>query len=250
MDLELQGKFAIVTGAARGIGAAIAERLCAEGAKVAVADCDLSAARETAARLMQGGSEAAAFPVDVADEQSVQHLVEAVVARWGTVHVLVNNAGITRDMRVTKMGVGDWDTVVDVILKGAFLCTRAVLPHMTREDQRWGRIVNISSRAHLGNPGQANYSAAKAGLIGFTRAMSLENGRFGVTVNAVAPGIIDTQAVRDLPHYQKVRENAEKNTPVPRIGQPEDVADVVAFLASARASYVSGDVLHVSGGRY
>jgi 3-oxoacyl-[acyl-carrier protein] reductase len=250
MDLELKGKVAIVTGAARGIGAAIAARLCAEGARVAVADRDLPAAEQTASGLAQRGFDAAALPVDVTDEQSVKDMVSAVLGRWGTVHILVNNAGFTRDMRITKMGVEDWDSVVDVILKGAFLCTRAVLPAMTRDEQRWGRIVNISSRAHLGNPGQANYSAAKAGLIGFTRAMSLENGRFGVTVNAVAPGIIDTQAVRALPHYEKVRESAEKTTPVPRIGQPEDVADVVAFLASARASYVSGDVLHVSGGRY
>jgi len=250
MDLELTDRIAIVTGAARGLGAAIAQRLCLEGAKVAVVDRDATGAEACARQLTERGLQAFAHGVDVAEEASVRQMVDAVAERWGTVHVLVNNAGFTRDMRITKMGVDDWDAVVDVILKGAFLCTRAVLPFMTRDGQRWGRIVNISSRAHLGNPGQANYSAAKAGLIGFTRAMSLENGRFGVTVNAVAPGIIDTQAVRDLPHYQKVRENAEKNTPVPRIGQPEDVADVVAFLASARASYVSGDVLHVSGGRY
>jgi len=250
MDLELAGRVAIVTGAARGLGAAIAERLAVEGAQVAVVDRDLAGAERTAQRLTAKGLKAFAGAVDVADEASVKAMVDAVVAHWGTVHVLVNNAGFTRDMRITKMAIEDWDSVVDVILKGAFLCTRAVLPLMTREEQRWGRIVNISSRAHLGNPGQANYSAAKAGLIGFTRAMSLENGRFGVTVNAVAPGIIDTQAVRDLPHYAKLRENAEKTTPVPRLGQPEDVADVVAFLASARASYVSGDVLHVSGGRY
>jgi len=250
MDLELAGRVAIVTGAARGLGAAIAERLAVEGAKVALVDRDLAGAEQAAQRLTAKGLKAFAGAVDVADEASVKAMVDAVVAHWGTVHVLVNNAGFTRDMRITKMAIEDWDSVVDVILKGAFLCTRAVLPLMTRDEQRWGRIVNISSRAHLGNPGQANYSAAKAGLIGFTRAMSLENGRFGVTVNAVAPGIIDTQAVRDLPHYAKLRENAEKTTPVPRLGQPEDVADVVAFLASARASYVSGDVLHVSGGRY
>jgi 3-oxoacyl-[acyl-carrier protein] reductase len=250
MDLELQGKIAIVTGAARGIGAATAQRLCAEGMRVALADRDLAGAETLAAALRADGHQALAFAADVADEASVKALVDAVAAAWGSVHVLVNNAGFTRDMRITRMAVADWDSVVDVILKGAFLCTRAVLPLMTRDEQRWGRIINVSSRAHLGNPGQANYSAAKAGLIGFTRAMSLENGRFGVTVNAVAPGIIDTQAVRDLPHYAKIRENAEKSTPVPRIGEPQDVADAIAFLASARASYISGDVLHVSGGRY
>lgn len=250
MELELAGKIAIVTGAARGLGAAIARRLGGEGMRVAVTDRDSDVAQAHAATLRAEGFDAQAIGVDVTDEASVAAMVETVVARWGTVHVLVNNAGFTRDMRITKMGIGDWDSVVDVILKGAFLCTRATLPLMTRPEQRWGRIVNISSRAHLGNPGQANYSAAKAGLIGFTRAMSLENGRFGVTVNAIAPGIIDTQAVRDLPHYDKIRENAERTTPVPRLGQPDDVADAVAFLASARASYISGDTLHVSGGRY
>ena len=151
-------------------------------------------------------------------------------------------------MRITKMGLDDWNAVVDVILKGAFLCTRAVIPHMVQA--RYGRIVNISSRAHLGNPGQANYSAAKAGLLGFTRAMALENGRNWITVNAVAPGIIDTEAVRKLAHYDKVRENAEKTTPIPRIGSASDVADAIAFLASDLAGYITGEVLHVTGGRY
>lgn len=250
MDLEVSGKIALVTGGARGLGAAIARRLCREGMRVAVADRDEGGAQAHAAALRVEGFDALGIGADVTDEASVAAMVEAVTRQWETVHVLVNNAGFTRDMRITKMGMADWDSVVDVILKGAFLCTRATLPFMTREAQRWGRIVNISSRAHLGNAGQANYSAAKAGLIGFTRAMSLENGRFGVTVNAVAPGIIDTQAVRDLPHYDKIRENAERTTPVPRLGHPDDVADAVAFLASGRASFISGDTLHVSGGRY
>ncbi len=250
MDLGLKDKVAIVTGGARGIGEAISARLAAEGARVAVVDLNESGAQAHAAALRAQGAQAMGLAVDVADEASVAAMVQAVTAQWGSVHILVNNAGFTRDMRITKMQMNDWDSVVDVILKGAFLCTRAVLPHMTAEGQRWGRVVNISSRAHLGNAGQANYSAAKAGLIGFTRAMSLENGRFGVTVNAVAPGIIGTQAVKDLPHYDKIRENAEKTTPVPRMGDPADVANAVAFLASEGASYISGDVLHVSGGRY
>jgi 3-oxoacyl-[acyl-carrier protein] reductase len=250
MDLGLKDKVAIVTGGARGIGAAICDRFAAEGANVAVVDLDEVGAKAHAEALCRQGAKAIAVRANVAEEASVITMVQQVIEAFGTVHVLVNNAGFTRDMRITRMQESDWDSVVDVILKGAFLCTRAVLPHMSAECQRWGRVVNISSRAHLGNAGQANYSAAKAGLIGFTRAMSLENGKYGVTVNAVAPGIIDTQAVRDLAHYDKVRENAVKTTPVPRLGDPADVANAVAFLSSTGAGYISGDVLHVSGGRY
>jgi 3-oxoacyl-[acyl-carrier protein] reductase len=248
MDLGLTDKVAIVTGAAHGLGAAISERLCAEGVAVAVVDVDADAAAAQASRLHESGARALSLSADVTNEEAVDGMVARVVEHFGGVHILVNNAGFTRDMRITKMKMEDWDSVVDVILKGAFLCTRAVMPHLTQ--QRWGRIINISSRAHLGNPGQANYSAAKAGVIGFTRAMSLEAGRSFITVNAVAPGVIDTAAVRRLAHYEKVKENTEKTTPIPRIGQPEDVAQVVAFLASEGAGYVSGDVVHVSGGRY
>lgn len=248
MDLAIKGKVAIVTGAGSGIGAAVTTRLAAEGVGVAVVDINAAAAEAQAARLRDAGSQAAAFAVNVTDEAGVNAMVEQVVAQLGGVHILVNNAGFARDMRITKMAMDDWDAVVDVIMKGAFLCTRAVMPRLI--EQKWGRIVNISSRAYLGNPGQANYSAAKAGVIGFTRAMSLEAGRSYITVNAVAPGIIDTPLVRSLPHFDKVRENAEKTTPIPRIGVPEDVADAVAFLASERAAYISGDVIHVTGGRY
>ena len=146
------------------------------------------------------------------------------------------------------MSEQDWDAVVDVILKGSFLCTKALLPGMI--ENKWGRIINMSSRAHLGNPGQVNYSAAKAGLLGFTRSLALENGKFGVTVNAVAPGIIDTMAIRGLAHFEKISENAERTTPIQRLGAVEDVADSVTFLASERASYISGEVLHITGGRY
>lgn len=248
MDLGLQGKTAIVTGGGNGIGAAVAARLCAEGANVSVVDIDGVAADARAAALAAAGHQAIAVRADVTDEAQVAAMVARTVEAFGAVHILVNNAGFTRDMRITRMGVADWDAVVDVIIKGAFLCTRAVVPAMSA--QRWGRIINISSRAHLGNPGQANYSTAKAGLIGFTKAIALEMGRFEVTVNAVAPGIIGTEAVRRLPHFDKVLESAERNTPIPRIGTPEDVADVVAFLASERAGYVTGDVVYVTGGRY
>lgn len=248
MDLRIKGRTAFITGGAGGIGYATAQALGGEGARIAVVDLLQDAAEGQAARLLADGIEAIGLGADVTDAASVAAAVEATVARFGTVDILVNNAGFTRDMRITKMGEKDWDSVVDVILKGAFLCTKAVLPGMI--EQRWGRIVNISSRAHLGNPGQANYSAAKAGIIGFTRALSLENGRHMITVNAVAPGIINTAAVRNLAHYEKVKVNAEASLPIPRIGEPEDVAAAIAFLSSEASSYISGEVIHVSGGRY
>ena len=248
MDLGLAGKTAIVTGAGSGIGAAIARRFCTEGVNVLVADVNLAAAEQQAASLQSTAGKAIAVRVDVTKEAEVQAMSDHAVETFGGVDILVNNAGITRDMRIIKMTAADWDIVVDITLKGAFLCTRAVLPSMS--ERSWGRIVNISSRAYLGNPGQANYSSAKAGILGFTRAMSLEVGRNGITVNAVAPGMIDTPGVNNLPHWDKIRENAKKTSPVRRIGQPEDIADAVAFLASVNAGFISGDTLHVTGGRY
>ena len=248
MDLGLKDRVALITGAGGGIGASIAQALCAEGAHVALADIDEKAANTQANILRDAGYTAVGIRMDVTDKAGIDAAVDQAVAELGTIDILVNNAGFTRDMRLGKMEEADWDSVCDVILKGTYLCTRAVLQGMI--DKRWGRIVNSSSRAHLGNPGQANYSAAKAGVIGFTRAMSLENGKFGVTANAVAPGIINTAAVTSLRHYDKIKENAERNLPVRRIGEVEEVASVVTFLASERASYISGDVIHVTGGRY
>lgn len=248
MDLGLNGKVAIVTGGANGIGAAICRLLHAEGAHVVVADIDAEKAASCAATLEGGSGKVLAKRVDVTSEEDVAALIAAAVEAFGTIHLLVNNAGFTRDTRITRMGIEDWDSVVDVVLKGAFLCTRAAMPHLSSHGE--GRVINMSSRAHLGNPGQTNYSAAKAGLLGFTRAMALEAGRDRVTVNAVAPGIINTEAVQGLRHYEKIREAAEKTTPIPRIGAPEDVAATVAFLASNQASYITGEVVHVTGGRY
>lgn len=248
MDLFLKGKSAVVTGGARGIGAAICRTLAAEGVHVAVVDVDEAAASSVAAECNMAGAQAVAIGCDVTDEQSVSDMVTRVASDFGGIDILVNNAGFTRDMRIGEMSMHDWDLVVDVVLKGAFLCTKAVLPHM--ESRGGGRIVNMSSRAHLGNAGQANYSAAKAGLIGFTRAMSKEHGRHLITVNAIAPGIVDTEAVRSLPHYGKISEAASRSTPIPRLGTVNDIAGAVAFLVSGLASFISGEVLHVTGGRY
>jgi 3-oxoacyl-[acyl-carrier protein] reductase len=248
MDLEIRGRAAIVTGAGGGIGAATAARLASEGVSVVLADLDEVGVSSQAAAISEAGGRCAAVVADVTDASSVQAMASRCLDLFGAVHILVNNAGFTRDRRITKMSEDDWDAVIDVVLKGAFLCTRAVIPSMS--DAQWGRIVNVSSRAHLGNPGQANYSSAKAGLIGFTKAMALENGRNHITVNAVAPGIVGTPAVTSLAHYDKIRENAERTTPIPRIGRVEDIADTIAFLVSERASYITGETVHVTGGRY
>ena len=248
MDLGISGRTAVITGGAGGLGFAAAEAFGREGVRVALLDIDAHAAQAQAAKLEAAGIDAMGLAANIIDLSAVEEALGAVRDRFGAIDILVNNAGFTRDMRITKMQEEDWDSVVDVILKGTFFCTRAVLPGMI--DRQWGRIVNISSRAHLGNPGQANYSTAKAGIIGFTKAMALENGKFGVTVNAVAPGLIDTAAVRSLRHYESIKANAEKSLPIPRLGQPEDVAGAIVFLSSEPAQYITGDVLHVTGGRY
>jgi 3-oxoacyl-[acyl-carrier protein] reductase len=248
MDFSMNGLVVLVTGAGSGIGAETAKSFAALGAKVAVVDKNRDGAQIVRDAIVGAEGVAEAYEMDVTDEDSVKGIVERIQRDLGSVSVLVNNAGFTRDMKITKMSVTDWDAVVDVVLKGAFLCSRAVLPGMA--DARYGRIVNVSSRAHLGNPGQANYSSAKAGIIGFTRALSLEWGKHNITVNAVAPGIINTTAVTNLPHYEKIRESAERTTPIPRIGETADVANAIVFLGSRHASYITGETLHVTGGRY
>jgi 3-oxoacyl-[acyl-carrier protein] reductase len=248
MDLGLKGKTAFVTGAASGIGARTVEVFGEEGARVVVADINLAGAEAHAKQLRDRGVEAIALSLDVISAQSVADAVAATNKAFGTIDILVNNAGFTRDNKIERISEEDWDAVVDVILKGAFLCTKAVLPGMIA--QKSGRIINIASRAYLGNPGQANYSSAKAGLLGMTRAMSMENGRHNITVNAVAPGLVDTAAVRNLRHYEKIKANAEATLPLPRMGTVDDVAAAIVFLASEPASYITGDVLHVTGGRY
>ncbi|MCZ4583072.1 3-oxoacyl-ACP reductase FabG [Rhodococcus opacus] len=248
MDLELTGKVAIVTGSARGLGEATARRLAAEGAHVVVTDIDGEAAALTAKDIVAQGHSAHSIRGDITKSTDVDALVVETVDRFGGIHILVNNAGFPRDGVLTKMSESDWDDVVDVILKGVYFTCKSVLPYLI--EQRWGRIVNISSRAQFGNPGQANYASAKAGLLGLTRALALEEGRFGITVNAVAPGFVATEAVRSLGHFEKIKDKAIESTPLRRVGTPEDIADAVAFLASERASFVSGETLHVTGGRF
>ena len=244
-------RVAIVTGAGRGIGAAIAERLGADGMAVACLDINPATARETADRLAGQGLTTEAFAADVSDEDAVERVVAEVVERLGTPTVLVNNAGVLRDNLLFKMSGDDWDTVMSVHLRGAFLMTRATQRHMT--EAGWGRVVNLSSTSALGNRGQANYAAAKAGLQGFTRTVALELGRFGVTCNAVAPGFIVTDMTRAT--AERVGQSFEEFSaarvaaiPVNRPGQPEDVADAVSFFCSERAGFVSGQVLYVAGG--
>lgn len=242
---------AIVTGAARGIGAAVARRLAFDGMAVGVLDLDESAGQTVVDAIVAEGGRAYAVAADVSDEQAVNDAVAGVTDRLGAPTVLVNNAGITRDNLLFKMSVLDWDQVMGVHLRGAFLMTRAVQAHMT--DARWGRVVTMSSTSGLGNRGQANYSAAKAGLEGFTKTVALELGKFGVTANAIAPGFIDTPmlsatAERMGMSYEDFLAAGVSTIPIGRPGTPEDIAHAVSFLASEGAGYTSGQVLYVAGG--
>lgn len=247
MDMQVAGKVAIITGAARGIGAGIAEAFAAEGMKAVIGDVN-PAVIETAARLGGNAKNVIGMVADVTRQADCEALAAKAVESFGRLDVLVNNAGFPKDAYLSKMPADDWDLVVDVILKGSFLCTKACMPHMIKG--RYGRVISISSRAHLGNPGQANYSAAKAGLLGFTRAIALESGKFNITANAIAPGFIRTEGIEALPNYQQVTERAIANTPVPRVGEVGDIAAAALFLASEQAGYITGEVLHVTGGRY
>jgi 3-oxoacyl-[acyl-carrier protein] reductase len=244
-------RVAVVTGAARGIGAGIAARLAREGLAVALFDLDEAGCEKVARTITDAGGRALAARVDVADTEQVTTAVAAVAAELGPPVVLVNNAGVIRDNLLFRMSDADWDTVMDVHLRGAFVMSRAVQSHMTARN--WGRIVNISSTSALGNRGQANYSAAKAGLQGLTKTLALELGRFGVTVNAIAPGFITTDmtaatAARLGMSFEDFTTATVANIPVGRAGRPEDIAGAVAFFVSEDASFVSGQVLYVAGG--
>ncbi|AUY48763.1 MULTISPECIES: 3-oxoacyl-ACP reductase FabG [Streptomycetaceae] len=244
-------RVAVVTGAARGLGAATAERLAADGYAVAVLDLDEAAGKDTVDRITAAGGRAVAVGADVSDATQVQAAVDRIVAELGAPVVLVNNAGVLRDNLLFKMSESDWDTVMNVHLRGAFLMTRAVQKHMV--DAGFGRIVNLSSSSAQGNRGQANYSAAKAGLQGFTKTLAIELGKFGVTANAVAPGFIATDmtaatAARVGMEFEDFKRAAASQIPVQRVGLPEDVAHTISFLASEGAGFVSGQVIYVAGG--
>ena len=244
---RLGGKTALITGAARGIGYAIADRFAREGADIAVMDIALEGAEGAAGRLAGYGITARAYHVNVADEESVETAIKAAAADFGRIDILVNNAGITRDGLLIRMKKADWDSVLAINLTGTYLVSKAAARFMMKA--RTGTVVNIASVVGvMGNPGQVNYCAAKAGAIGFTKSLALEMAAYGITVNAVAPGFIDTDMTTALPDM--VKEEMLKRIPLRKLGQAEDVADAVVFLASDSAKYITGETIHVNGGMY
>jgi len=244
-------RIAIVTGAARGIGAGTAKRLAADGMAVAVLDLNEADGAQAVAEIEKAGGRAIAVGADVSNSEQVQAAVDRVVAELGEPTVLVNNAGITRDNLIFKMSENDWDMVMNVHLRGAFLMTRATQKYMVAA--KWGRIINLSSLSAVGNRGQVNYSAAKAGMQGLTKTLAIELGKFGITANAVAPGFIVTDmtaatAARLGMSFEDFQTESAKMIPVQRVGQVEDVAAAISFFASEQAGFVSGQILYLAGG--
>lgn len=245
--IDLQGNVALVTGGAQGIGKSIVGLLADCGASVVVSDINRETAEKTVAELTAQGKKAMAVQANVARGEEVKAMVDSVVSQWGKIDILVNNAGITRDTLLLRMKDEDWDAVLSVNLKGTYHCMKAVLSSMSK--QRRGRIINISSIVGvIGNAGQANYAASKAAVIGLTKTVAREYAGRGITVNAVAPGFIDTAMTAVL--SAEVKENLMKQIPLARLGSPSDIANAVVFLASDRAGYMTGQVLHVNGGMY
>lgn len=245
--MELQNKVALVTGAAQGIGKVVALKLAVCGADVAVSDLNTEKLNETANEISSLGRKALAIRANVADFKEVETMLEETVNKLGGVHILVNNAGITKDGLLLRMKEEDWDAVLSVNLKGVFNCTKAAVKYMSKE--RYGRIVNIASIVgEMGNVGQANYAASKAGVIGFTKTVAREFAARNITCNAIAPGFIETAMTQALP--EKVREALAKQIPMGRLGTPEDVANAILFLVGSGSSYITGQVVNVNGGMY
>lgn len=245
--MKLEDKVAWVTGAAQGIGRSVALLLAQNGADIVVSDVNLEKAEETVRDIQALGRKALAFKVNVVNLEEVERMTQSVLEQFKQIDILVNNAGITRDRLLLRMTEEDWDAVINVNLKGTFNCTKAVVRHMSR--QRSGKIVNIASvSGEMGNPGQANYSASKAGVIGFTKTIAREFAQRGINVNAVAPGYIQTPMTDAIP--EKAKEELKRLIPMERLGRPEDVAEAVLFLVSDSSSYITGQVLNVNGGIY
>ena len=243
--MNLEGRVALVTGASQGIGHACALHLARQGASIAVAARNQQKLEELVAAISATRGKAAAFPMDVADEDQVKSAIKSALGHFGKIDILVNNAGITRDQLVMRMKRADWDVVLTTNLTSAYLCIQAVIPSMLK--QRWGRIINITSVfGQMGQAGQANYAASKAGLIGLTMAIAREVASRNITSNAIAPGFIETSMTAVL--SEEFKQNAVKQIPLGRVGTPEDIASAVAFLASDEASYITGHVLNVNGG--
>jgi 3-oxoacyl-[acyl-carrier protein] reductase len=246
ITIDLSGKVALVTGAGRGIGRATALKLGAAGAKVAVNyNASEAAAQEVVGAIASNGGEAVAVKADVSNSAEVDAMINNLIKDWGRIDILVNNAGITRDNLLMRMSQEEWDAVMDTNLRSAYFCTRAVLRPMLRN--RWGRIISLTSIVGVtGNAGQANYAAAKAGIIGFTKSLAQEVASRNITANAIAPGYIQTDITAVLP--EELKQQMLKAIPAERAGEPDDIAGVAAFLASDLASYVTGQVIHVNGG--
>ncbi|HXX35347.1 MAG TPA: 3-oxoacyl-[acyl-carrier-protein] reductase [Thermodesulfobacteriota bacterium] len=245
--MKLAGKVALVTGAAQGIGRAIALLLAQNGADIVVSDINLEKAEETVKEIRAIGPKAMAVKVDVSNLSDVERMVEDIIEKLAKIDILVNNAGITRDKLILRMTEEDWDAVLGVNLKGTFNCTKTVIRHMAK--QRSGKIVNIASVVgEMGNAGQANYSASKAGVIGLTKTIAREYAQRGINVNAIAPGYIETPMTDALP--EKAKDELKKLIPMERLGKPEDVAEAVLFLVCEESSYMTGQVLNVNGGIY
>lgn len=251
MTMNFQGKTALVTGGSRGIGKGIIERFANEGANVAIIDVNEQALMETEAELREKGIPVYTKVASVTERDQVEQAVAEIAETFGSIDILVNNAGVIRDNLLFKMTDDDWMTVMDIHLKGAFIVTRAAQQYMVKNN--YGRIINISSTSALGNRGQANYATAKAGLQGFTKTLSFELGKYGITANAVAPGFIETEMTKATADrvgvpFEEFSKAAISKIPVARSGKPEDIANAVAFFADERSSFVSGQVLYVAGG--